>query len=183
MMEDSGFDSPIGLLSGYLVVLTFAALGGGLAMLMPELQRFIVQEHGWMSNEDFIAAFTLGQAMPGPNFLYVSLIGYHIAGVKGALLTTLAVVLPTSAACYAVLRFGQSRVSARFQKAMRDGLAPLSAGLMLSFGWVLSSHVGTNWRAVLATVVAVVFFMRTRINPVWLVLVGALLGVGGLVTD
>lgn len=181
-MEDVGwFDSPIWLLSMQLVVLSFAALGGGLAMLMPELQRFIVIDHGWLSNEEFIAAFTIGQASPGPNFVYVTLIGYHLAGLKGALMATVAVLVPPSLVCYCVLRFGQSRVSPRFQKAMREGLAPVSAGLMLAFGWVLCSHVDVNWRATLVTLLTVAVVLRSRLNPVWLVLAGALLGVAGLV--
>ena len=180
--EAEGLDAPIWLLSLQLVILTFAALGGGLAMLMPELQRFVVLEHGWMSNEAFIAAFTIGQAAPGPNFLYVTLIGYHLAGLKGALIAFIAVLIPTSLVCYAVLRYGEARVSPRFQRAMRNGLAPVSAGLMLSFGWVLCLHVDTNWRAALLTLVTVAVLLRTRINMVALVLIGALLGVTGAVT-
>ena len=177
-----GFDAPIWLLSAQLVILTFAALGGGLAMLMPELQRFVVLEHGWMSNEHFIAAFTIGQAAPGPNFLYVTLVGYHLAGVKGALMALFAVLVPPSLVVYATLRFGEGRVNPRLQRAMREGLAPVSAGLMLSFGWVLCSHVDTNWRAVLLTVATLAVLLRTRVNPVWLVLAGALLGLGGVVS-
>lgn len=182
MHDAGGFDAPIWLLSMQLVILTFAALGGGLAMLMPELQRFVVLEHGWMTNEAFIAAFTIGQAAPGPNFLYVTLIGYHLAGLKGAVMAFVAVLIPPSLACYAVLRYGQARVSPRFQRAMRNGLAPVSAGLTLAFGWVLCLHVDTNWRAALLTIVTVALLLRTRVNMVVLVLAGALLGVTGAVT-
>jgi chromate transporter len=177
-----GWGAPIWVLSAQLVVLTFAALGGGLAMLMPELQRFVVLEHGWMNDHDFIAAFTIGQAAPGPNFLYVTLVGYRLAGIAGALLALLAVLVPPSLVCYAVLRYGEARIGTRFQRAVREGLAPVSAGLMLSFGWVLCSHVDTNWRAVLVTLITVAVFLRTRLNPVWLVLAGALLGLAGAVS-
>lgn len=183
-LADGGwFDAPIWVLSVQIMVLSFAAVGGGLAMLMPELQRFIVLKHGWMSNEDFIAAFTLGQAAPGPNFLYVSLIGYHLAGFAGAVIATLAVIVPPALLLWVVLRFGESRLSPRFQQAMREGLAPVAAGLMMSFGWVMCSTVDTNWRAVLLTLVAVALNLKTRINPVWLVLAGALLGVAGAVRN
>lgn len=179
----TGFESPIWLLMVQLMILSFAAVGGGLAMLMPELQRFIVIEHGWMTNADFIAAFTLGQAAPGPNFLYVALIGYHLAGLKGALMAAIAVVVPPGLLVYLVLRFGESRVSARFQRAMREGLAPVAAGLMMSFGWVMCSQVDTNWRAAVVTLIAVAINLRTRLNPVWLVLAGALLGMAGVISD
>lgn len=180
--QAEGFDAPIWLLSAQLVILTFAALGGGLAMLMPELQRFVVLEHGWMSNEAFIAAFTIGQAAPGPNFMYVTLIGYHLAGLQGALMATFAVLVPPSLVCCAILRYGEGRVSPRFQRSMRNGLAPVSAGLTLAFGWVLCVQVDTNWRAALLTLATVAVLLRTRVNPVLLVLVGALLGLAGAVS-
>lgn len=181
MDEAAWFESPIWMYSAHLALLSFAALGGGIAMLMPELQRFLVIDHQWMTNEQFVTAFTIGLASPGPNFLYVVLIGWHLAGVKGALLATFAVMIPPSLVCYGVLRFGQSRVSPRLQKAMRDGLAPVSAGMMLAFGWVLCSAVDTNWQAALVTLITVVVIMRTRLNPVLLVGAGALLGMAGLV--
>jgi chromate transporter len=180
--EQGWFDAPIWLLSMQLLILTFAALGGGLAMLMPELQRFVVLKHEWMSNEHFIALFTIGQAAPGPNFLYVTLIGYHLAGLKGALLAFIAVLVPPCLVVYAALRFGEARVSPRFHRAMREGLAPVAAGLMLAFGWVVCMNVDTNWRAALLTVVTVAVLLRTRLNPVLMVLVGALLGLAGAVS-
>jgi len=181
MDEGSWFDSPIWLFSTQVAILSFAAVGGGLAMLMPELQRFMVLEHGWLTNEEFIAAFIIGQAAPGPNFVYVTLIGWRLAGFVGALLATFAVLVPPMLVVYAIFRFGASRVSERFQQAMREGLAPVSAGLMLAFGWVLCSHVDVNWRATLVTAITVAIVLRTRINPVWLVAVGAVLGLSGFV--
>lgn len=178
---DDWFDSPIWLFTTQVAILSFAAVGGGLAMLMPELQRFMVIEHQWLTNEEFIAAFTIGQAAPGPNFVYVTLIGWRLAGFAGALLATFAVLVPPTLLVYGILRFGESRVSPRFQKAMREGLAPVSAGLMLAFGWVLCSHVDVNWRATLVTALTVAVVLRTRINPVWLVAVGAVLGLAGFV--
>ena len=180
-MED-WFDSPIWLFTVHISILSFAAVGGGLALLMPDLQRFMVTEHHWLTNEEFIAAFTIGQAAPGPNFLYITLVGWRLAGFAGALLATFAVLVPPSLVVYAVLHFGESRISPRFQKAMREGLAPVSAGLMLAFGWVLCSHVDVNWRATAVTILTVAVLLRTRVNPVWLVASGAALGVAGVVT-
>lgn len=179
-MED-WFDSPIWLFTVQVAILSFAAVGGGLAMLMPELQRFMVIEHGWLTNEEFIAAFTIGQAAPGPNFVYITLIGWRLAGFLGALLATFAMLVPPMLVVYGILRFGEVRVGPRFQKAMREGLAPVSAGLMLAFGWVLCSHVDVNWRATLVTAITVAVVLHTRINPVWLVAAGAVLGLAGAV--
>lgn len=179
-MED-WFDSPIWLFTVQVAILSFAAVGGGLAMLMPELQRFMVIEHGWLTNEEFIAAFTIGQAAPGPNFVYITLIGWRLAGFLGALLATFAMLVPPMLVVYGILRFGEARVGPRFQKAMREGLAPVSAGLMLAFGWVLCSHVDVNWRATLVTAITVAVVLHTRINPVWLVAAGAVLGLAGAV--
>ena len=84
---DDWFDSPIWLFTIQVAILSFAAVGGGLAMLMPELQRFMVIEHQWLTNEEFIAAFTIGQAAPG-DILQVydgeELVAIAVAGDDGA---------------------------------------------------------------------------------------------------
>ena len=70
--------------------LSVLAFGGGNTIL-PEMQRQVVDVHGWMTAADFSALFALGQAAPGPNLMVVTLVGWHVAGWSGMLVTTLAV--------------------------------------------------------------------------------------------
>ena len=181
-MDWAWIDSPLWLLCTHLALLSATAIGGGMIAVMPDVHRFVVETHHWVTSEQFASAFAMAQASPGPNFLFVSIIGWQIAGWLGAVLASVAVVAPPSLICYAVIRIGSGRTgSGALQNAIREGLVPLAAGLMLASGWVLASAVDQNWRAALMTLVFAVILMRTRIHPLWLIGLGALAGIAGLV--
>lgn len=180
---DSLLNSPLWLLCTHVALLSGTAVGGGMIAVMPDVQRFVVDTHQWITNEQFASAFAMAQASPGPNFLYVSIIGWQIAGWAGALLASVAVVAPPTLICYVVIRLGWdgSREGGALHRAIREGLVPLSAGLMLASGWVLATAVDHNWRAALMTAVFVVILFRSRLHPLWLILAGAVAGMVGLV--
>lgn len=183
-MDWAWTSSPLWLLCTHLALLSASSLGGGMLTVMPDVHRFVVETHHWVTSEQFASAFAMAQASPGPNFLYVSIIGWQIAGWPGAILTSVAVVVPPALICYAVIHIGagsRNVGSGPLRKALREGLIPLSAGLMLATGWVLASTVDQNWRAALMTLIFVVILMRTRVHPLWLIVLGALAGMLGLV--
>lgn len=104
MEESSGW-----VWAAYVGVLSFMAVGGGLVALTPELQRFAVETHGWLTSEEFAASFTIAQAAPGPNMLDITLIGWQLAGVKGALAATAAILVPSLTITMTVVRFSHQR--------------------------------------------------------------------------
>ena len=174
-------DSPLWLFCSHVALLSATAFGGGMLAAMPDLHRFAVETHHWVTSEQFTATFAMAQASPGPNFMYVALIGWHIAGWAGAIAGTIAVTMPPVLICYVVLRVGSGRGGGVVQLAFRRGLVPLSAGLLLASGWVLANTVDDNWRAGLMTAVFVVILLRTRVHPLWLIATGATLGLMGWV--
>ena len=84
------------------VVLSFVAFGGATALL-PEMHRVVVLEHGWLDDTTFTHLYAIAQAAPGPNVLVVTLIGWKVAGLAGALATTLAMCLPMSVLIYLLI--------------------------------------------------------------------------------
>ena len=164
----------------HIALLSGTAIGGGMIAVMPDVHRFVVETNHWVSSEQFTSAFAMAQASPGPNFLYIALIGWQVAGWKGTIAGSIAVALPPALVCYAVIRLGSGRESGALQKAFRRSLVPLSAGLLLASGWVLANTVDDSWRAALMTIVFVVVLLRTRVHPLWLIALGALLGGLGL---
>lgn len=183
-MHDSIGDSPAWLLATHLALLSFATIGGGVVMLAPDIQRYVVDVHHWIDSEQFAAAYAIAQAAPGPNMLFVTLVGWQIAGWVGALGATLAVTVPPALFTFMVGHVTHRRGSGgvgRFGKAVRNGLAPLSVGLLLAAVWVLldTSHAG--WRELIAVALTLVVVMRTRINPLWLIGAGAFAGIAGLI--
>lgn len=83
------------------VFLHFALLSllavGGVNTIMPEMHRIVVESNGWVSGAEFTQLFALSQAAPGPNVLIVSLIGWKVAGLPGALISLAGICLPAAA--------------------------------------------------------------------------------------
>jgi chromate transporter len=176
-------DSPLWLLTTHLAILSFAAVGGGVIMLAPDIHRYVVGVHHWINDEQFAAAYAIAQAAPGPNMLFVTLVGWQVAGWLGALAATSAVILPP-----ALLTFVATRVSSRrggpvgrFGTAVRNGLAPLSVGLLLAGVWVLYVSAGAGLRVAIVVLLTLGIMLRTRINPLWLIVAGAVAGIAGLI--
>ena len=169
---------PLALL-GHFGLLSLLAFGGATAVV-PEMHRFAVEGHGWMTSAEFADLFALAQAAPGPNMMVVTLIGLRAAGVTGAVIATVAMCLP---AC--VLTFGVTRAMQRFRTSvwrgiLQAGLAPVTVGLVLGSGWVLTRAADHTPAAYALTALTVVWMVATRWSPFWLLAIGATLGLAGL---
>ncbi len=176
-------DNPVWLLTTHLALLSFAAVGGGVVMLAPDIHRYVVDVHHWVTDEQFTAAYALAQAAPGPNMLFVTLVGWQIAGWLGALGATLAVIVPPALLTYVVVRVSSERSGegiGRFGKAVRNGLAPMSVGLLFAGVWVLFISTHAGWREGIVVAVTLAIVLRSKINPLWLIIAGALAGIAGL---
>jgi chromate transporter len=87
------------------------AVGGGNSVI-PEMHRYAVDVQHWLTDRQFPDSFALAQLTPGPNLIIVTLIGYHVAGIAGAVVATSAMCGPTS-----LLAFIVGRASERFTGA------------------------------------------------------------------
>ncbi|OYU82887.1 MAG: chromate transporter, partial [Burkholderiales bacterium PBB5] len=70
------------------MVLSLLAVGGAITTA-PDMQRYLVGEQGWMSDAQFTTGVAIAQAAPGPNILFVAVMGWHVAGLAGVLATML----------------------------------------------------------------------------------------------
>jgi len=150
---------------------------GGVPSIIPEMQRYVVEVKDWMSADEFVQLYALGQAAPGPNVLIASLVGWKIAGLAGALVALAAMCGPAAVIAWWVAglwdRFKDSPWRAVIQRAM----APMVVGLILSGGYVLATPDATpDWRMwIIAGGSAAGMLRAPRLNPLWL------LGGGGIV--
>lgn len=156
------------------------AIGGALGT-SPEMHRYLVDERGWMSHTQFVDSIALAQAAPGPNILFVTLLGWQAAGAAGALVATVGILLPSSLICFHGNRLQAAHRDTRLVRAIRRGLSPIAIGLTLSAGWIIAVANDTDWRLALLTVAATVYFLFGRRNPLWLIGAGALAGALGIV--
>jgi chromate transporter len=166
------------------LVLTFAVMSlfavGGANAAIPEMHRVAVDLRHWLTDKQFADAFAISQLSPGPNVLIVTLIGYAVAGVAGALVATLAMCIPTAALAYYVSRLFQSSKSP-WPRIIQASLVPLSIGLMAGGALIVAQAADRSWLAALASVVAAVLAFATRLNPLWILLAGGCLGFAGIV--
>jgi chromate transporter len=154
---------------------------GGAAAVLPEIQRNVVEVHGWMTPAQFSELFGLANAAPGPNVIIVALIGWHVAGVAGAGVATAAICAPSCLLTFVVLRLWQKFRDAPWTRAIENGLAPITVGLVLASAYLVTRGSNESWVAYALTALSVAVMLGTRFNPLWLIGVGALAGLAGVV--
>jgi len=160
------------------MLLSFLAVGGAITTTA-EMHRYLVIEHHWMTDAQFTASVAIAQAAPGPNVLFVAVMGWNVAGWLGALATMAGILIPSTALSLWATRWGASRRETRGVRAFTSGLAPLTIGLLLATGWVLAGPAAGHPGAVALVVATVVVMMRTRLSPMWAVAAGAIVGALG----
>ena len=112
-------------------VLSLFAIGGA-STVVPEMQRQMVEIRGWLSDRQFGELYAIAQAAPGPNVMFVALLGHFIAGAPGAIVATAAVCGPTCFFAFGVSRALKRLRAARLAMAIRAGLVPITIGLVAS---------------------------------------------------
>ena len=176
----NGEGNPLLTLAATFGLMSLFAVGGANSAV-PEMHRVAVDVHHWLTDKQFADVFAISQLSPGPNVLIVTLIGYAVAGLGGALVATLAMCLPTALLAYGVSRFLGRSSHARWPAIVQAALVPLSIGLMAASGLVLGLASDRTWVAAAVTIGAAVAASLTRLNPLWLLLAGGVLGFAGVI--
>lgn len=172
--------NPIWTLLWTFALMSLFAVGGANSAV-PEMHRTAVDIHHWMTDRQFADIFAISQLSPGPNVLIVTLIGYSVAGVAGALIATVAMCGPTAVLAYYVSRLLARSSHSPWPAIIQAALVPLSIGLMGASGFILALTSDRNWAAGLMTIAAAVLAFATRLNPLWLLLAGGAFGFAGII--
>src|SRR3977135_4277157 len=172
--------NPILTLAWTFGVMSLFAVGGANAAI-PEMHRIAVDVQHWMTDKPFADVYAISQLSPGPNVLIVTLIGYSVAGVAGALAATLAMCVPTAVLAYYVSRLLARSGRSRWPAIIQAALVPLSIGLMAASGLIVALTSDRTWTAGLVTAAAAVLAFATRLNPLWMLLAGGCLGFAGVI--
>ena len=180
----------------YYLSLSLLAVGGAIATA-PDMHRFLVERQGWLTDMQFNASIAIAQAAPGPNVLFIALLGWNVGvnaggsgpagwanGMLGLLLCMLGVMLPSTTLTWLATRWGHRNRDRRGVRAFKQGMAPVVIGLLLATAWILASAHGgsaTAWPLWLLTGASTLLVWRTRLHLLWLLGAGALLGALGWV--
>jgi chromate transporter len=165
-------------LCGHFALLSLLAVGGAITSAS-DMQRYLVGQQGWIDALQFNASIAIAQAAPGPNILFVALLGWSVGGPLGMLATMAGIMLPSSALTLVVGRYGRSRQDTLPVRAFSVGLAPLTIGLLLATGWVLAQPSRGHWGAMVLVPVTILFMLKTSRSPLWMIGVGAVVGALG----
>ncbi len=179
--------------------LSLLAVGGAITTA-PDMHRYLVTEHGWLSDAQFTSSIALSQAAPGPNVLFVALLGWNVGlnagggpgtglltwglALLGMCIAMVAIMLPSSIVSYTATRWAHANRQLRSVRAFKAGMAPIVIALLIATGWLLISvhdQPSKDWRLWLLTATTALLVWRTRIHLLWLIAIGALMGAMGWV--
>ncbi|OGB18980.1 MAG: chromate transporter [Burkholderiales bacterium RIFCSPHIGHO2_02_FULL_66_10] len=179
--------------------LSLLAVGGAITTA-PDMHRYLVSEQGWLSDAQFTSSIALSQAAPGPNVLFVALLGWNLGlnagggpsagwlawalALLGVVVTLVAIMLPSSILTYTATQWGHRNRELRAVRAFKAGMAPIVIALLIATGWLLSAahdQPARDWPLWMLTAGATVLVWRTKIHLLWLIGAGAVLGAFGLV--
>jgi chromate transporter len=173
-------------LFAHYLLLSLMSIGGAISTT-PEMHRFLVEQHHWLTQTQFNESIALAQAAPGPNVLFVALMGWHVgmnAGSMGAALlgvavTMLGIMIPSTVVTYAAVQWGRRNRELRAVRAFKQGMAPTVIALLLSTSFILGAAGGNalrDWPLWLLALATGLVIWRTKIHLLWMLALGALLG-------
>lgn len=173
-------------LFGHYLMLSLMSIGGAISTTA-EMHRFLVEEHHWLTQSQFNDSIAIAQAAPGPNVLFVALMGWNVglnagsylAALAGVAVTMTGIMVPSTTITYLAARWGHQNRELLGVRAFKQGMAPIVVGLMVSVGIILGSahgDIALDWPLWLLSVAAGLIIWRTRIHLLWLLAAGAVLG-------
>lgn len=167
-------------LTGHLALLSSISFGG-FPSVLPDVHNFVVVTHRWATDRQFADFFAIAQSVPGPNMiLMMSLVGWQVWGLPGAVASAVATFAPPCAMYFAAYRQWHRRHDAPWQTVLRRGLVPVTIGIVIAGGAVMARAADAGWQAVLVTAASASLLLATRLNPLWILAGGAALGGAGL---
>jgi chromate transporter len=159
----------------YFALLSVISVGG-IPSVMPEMQRYVVDVKAWLTPGEFIQAFAVGQAAPGPNVLIASLIGYKVAGFAGAVVALGAMCFPAAVIAWWVSELWDRFKGSPWRVLVQRAIAPIVVGMILSGGFILATPGSPDWRLWLIAGGSAAGMLATNLNPLWLLAGGGILG-------
>ena len=175
----------------HFLSLSLLSIGGAITTA-PDMHRFLVDQQGWLTDAQFNASVAIAQAAPGPNVLFVALLGWNVglnaggtlAGLLGVLVAMTGILIPSTTLTYLAASWGHRNRELLAVRAFKQGMAPIVVALLIATGWILATANGSalkDWPLWLATLITALVVWRTKMHMLWLLSAGALLGWFGLV--
>ena len=179
----------------HYLTLSLLSVGGAISTA-PDMHRFLVEQRHWLTDAQFNASIALAQAAPGPNVLFIALLGWNVglnaggmaSGLVGVFLALLGILIPSTTLTYVAAQWGHRNRQRRAVRAFKQGMAPIVVALLMATSLILAGTNATgqgsalqHWPVWLLAVTTAVIVWRTKLHLLWLLGAGALLGGFGLI--
>lgn len=180
-------------LFGHFLSLSLLAVGGAITTA-PDMHRYLVDTQHWLTDAQFNASIAIAQSAPGPNVLFIALLGWNIGqnagsastpgwllGLLGMTICMVGIMLPCTLLTWSATRWSRRNQHRRSVRAFKQGMGPIVIGLLLSTAWVLASihHESGDWPLWLLSATTMLLVWRTKLHLLWILGTGALLGALG----
>lgn len=162
------------------IFITFAGISvrlfGGAYVGIPFMQEIIVQNHRWLTEQDFTSALAMGQITPGPIAISAAFIGYKVGGVLGALAATTGIFAPSSVLIVISTQFlERMKESAKTQAVLR-GIRPAAIGMIFAAAWVVWNTATPHWISLIIFITALFSLVCLQVRVVWIIPFAGLVG-------
>jgi len=181
----------------HFVSLSLLAVGGAITTA-PDIHRYLVDEQHWLTHYQFTSSVAIAQGAPGPNVMFVALIGWNVgmnaaAGMSptptmlyavmlallGVLVTMVGIIVPSATLTFFSTQWAHKNRDLKGVRAFKAGLAPLVMSLLVATGWLLTGNHDNyleDWPMWALAAVTTVIVWRTQTHLLVLLSVGAVLG-------
>ncbi len=160
-----------------LLFLRFGAtLYGSGYLLIAFIQNDLVGRLGWLTNQQLLDAIALGQMTPGPILTTSTAVGYIVAGVPGAIVSTAAIFLPSFFFVMWVGRWMERLRNSPVARSILDGILPAVLGVILVVAWRLGQDALVDPFSVVVALVAGVALVRWKVDSIILIVIAAAFG-------
>jgi chromate transporter len=186
-----------GALFVHFISLSLLAIGGAITTA-PDIHRYLVDEQHWLSDGQFTSSIALAQGAPGPNVMFVALMGWNVGlnaaggltagwpavglALWGVLITMLGIMIPSATLTFVATQWAHRNRELRAVKAFKSGMAPIVIALLIATGWLLTGNhenPGHDWPLWAVTAVTTLIVWKTKTHMLVLLGLGALLGALG----
>ena len=191
-----GFQDWVSLFMHFMS-LSLLAVGGAITTA-PDIHRYLVDEQHWLTHYQFTSSVAIAQGAPGPNVMFVALMGWNVgmnaaAGMSptptmlyavmlallGVLVTMVGIIVPSATLTFFSTQWAHKNRELKGVRAFKAGMAPLVMSLLVATGWLLTGihdNYLEDWPMWALAAVTTVIVWRTQTHLLVLLSLGAVLG-------
>jgi chromate transporter len=149
--------------------------GGGFAAI-PFIKNEVVDLRHWLTAKEFIDGVALGQITPGPVAITATFVGYKVLGIFGAIIATLGIFLPSFFILLLLIKIYQKIKDKPLVQDFLAGVKPAIVGMILAATVFIGKNSILNYWAGILALLSFLLLVRFKLDPIWLILGGGILG-------